>query len=338
VRLSICIPTYNRAPHLNNCLHSIILNQSRSTIDFEVCVSDNCSTDETEKIVSRAQECIDIQYQKNKRNLGLAGNFLKVVGMAKGEFVWILGDDDLLMPHALEKLDNLIISHSGSDFFYINSYCLASQYIKSFPQPFNTADLPKKLKTFSSCNYSGEMEFMDLIDPKISFDFLGGMFLSVFRRENWNQNVCILDESAIKDGRTFSHFDNTFPHVKIFSKAFANSKAYFNAEPLSVCLSGVREWAPMSHLVQSVRLVEALQEYRVNGLSFIKYLRCKNSALNRFLPAMVWMLIHRKDSGFAYINPLKLILANCLYPNFYLSTFYYLFRKLRFKKDEVDSP
>jgi hypothetical protein len=85
-----------------------------------------------------------------------------------------------------------------------------------------------------------------------------------------------------------------------------------------------------------VRLVEALEEYRKNGLPFFRYLRCKNFALQSFIPAMVWMVIHRKDSGFTYINPLKLLLANCLYPNFYLSPFIYVFRKLKlkFKKRE----
>jgi glycosyltransferase involved in cell wall biosynthesis len=336
VRISICIPTYNRAFHLNNCLHSIISNKSRLLIDFEICVSDNCSTDETEKVVRRAQQSIDIKYNKNTKNLGVSRNFLNVVGMAQGEFVWLLGDDDLLMPYALERLNDLISQHPNVDFFYVNAYSMEMKFVYSFPQPFNTSNLPEKLKPFSSFPRSSEMKFMDLIDPKISFDFLGGMFLSVFKRENWEQNVDALDELAMKDERVFSHFDNTFPHVKIFSKAFVNSKAFFNTEPLSVCLSGAREWAPMSHLVQSVRLIEALREYRKNGLPLIQYLRCRNFALSRFLPAMVWMFIHRKDSGFAYISPLKIILANCLFPNLYLSPFYFLVRKFKLKNKGGD--
>ena len=146
MKFSICIPTYNRAVHLNNCLHSIILNKSRSAIDFEVCVSDNCSTDDTEEVVRVAQASIDIKYQKNPANLGVPRNFLNVVKMADGEFVWLLGDDDLIMPNALEELDSLIGSHPDVDFFYVNSYCLASQYVQSFPQPFDTANLPQKLK------------------------------------------------------------------------------------------------------------------------------------------------------------------------------------------------
>lgn len=329
MKFSICIPTYNRAAHLANCLQSIISSKSRSQIDFQVCVSDNCSTDETEDVVRRAQESMAIKYQKNPRNLGIPKNFLNVVEMADGEFVWLIGDDDLLLPCALEELDDLIGRYRDADFFYINSFHLTTQYVSSFKQPFDTANLPKNMKPFSSWPASGEMMFMELVDPKISFDFLGGMFLSVFRRRNWIQNVNVLDEDAVLDARTFSHFDNTFPHVKIFAKAFANSKAYFCAQPLSVCLTGAREWAPMYPFVRSVRLVEALDEYKKNGLSYIKYLRCKNYALGTFLPDFAYMFVHKDYSGFVYVKPLKLLLGNCLYPNFYLSIVYFLVRRIK---------
>ena len=325
MKISICIPTYNRAIHLKNCLQTIILNKSRSNIDFQVCVSDNCSTDETEEVVHHAQASIAIKYQKNSRNLGIPQNFL----MAEGEFVWLIGDDDLLLPFAIEELHGIISKNPNVDFFYINSFHLTTQYVFSFPQPFDTANLPKDMTPFSPWPDSGEMWFLDLVNPKISFDFLGGMFLSVFRRRNWSQNVSVLDEAAVSDLRTFSHFDNTFPHVKIFSKAFANSKAYFYARSLSVCLTGAREWAPMYPFVRSVRLVEALEEYKKNGLSYIKHFKCKNYALRTFLSDFAYMVINKESSGIIYINPLKLILSNCFYPNFYLSIIYYFVRKLK---------
>ena len=99
-----------------------------------------------------------------------------------------------------------------------------------------------------------------------------------------------------------------FPHIKIFSRAFANSDAYFNSIPLNVCLTGAREWSHMSPLIMSVRLVEALDEYRKNGLSFWQYVYCKNYALKNFIPDLVNMIIHRKNSGFEYINPLALVM------------------------------
>lgn len=329
MKISICIPTYNRANHLANCLQSIISNRLRSEIDFEVCVSDNHSADNTEDVVRQARQKLPIKYRKNSSNIGIPKNFLNVVDMAEGEFVWLIGDDDLLMPSALVDLDCLLKGNADVDFFYVNAFHLTTQYVLSFPQPFDTSNLPTDMVPFSSRLQSGKMAFVDLIDPKISFDFLGGMFLSVFRRSNWRQNINALTSTALSDMRTFSHFDNTFPHVKIFSKAFANSLAYFNNRPLIVCLSGAREWAPMYPFVHSVRLVEALEEYKKNGLTLMKYLRCKNFALNNFIPDFIFMLLNQDRSGFVYINPWKLLFSNCLYPNFYFSFVNYFVRKLK---------
>ena len=329
MKLSICIPTYNRANHLANCLNSIISCKLNTDLIFQVCVSNNHSTDETEDVVKRAQSVLDIKYHKNSSNLGHARNFLNVVSMANGDFIWLLGDDDLLMPNAIEALYKLIDSHPNVDFFYINSFHLTTEYVTKYPKPFDIENLPENMEPFSKWSTSGEIPFLQLIDPKISFDFLGGMFLSVFRRKNWVLNTNVLNEKALQDSRTFSHFDNTFPHVKIFAKAYATSIAYFNVTPLNVCLTGAREWSPMSPLIMSVRLVEALGEYRKNGLPFWQYVYCKNYALHNFIPDFISMLLHKNVSGYAYIRPIKLFSDNFLYPNFYLSFFYFIGRRLR---------
>jgi glycosyltransferase involved in cell wall biosynthesis len=297
---------------------------------MEVCVSDNGSTDGTMEVVKRMQEKMHIKYNRNSVNLGIPQNFLNAVNLASGEFAWLIGDDDLIMPNMLDKLLALFDINPGVDFFYINTFHLNTEYVFSFPQPFDIQNLPTGLEPFSSYKKSGLLPFLDLINPAISFDFLGGMFLSVFRRDKWLENVKELDSKAIIDLRTFSHFDNTFPHIKIFSKAFANSTAYFYAEPLSVCLTGAREWSPMYPFVHSVRLVEALGEYRKNGLGLFKYLLCRNFALNSFIPDIVSMYLYRKVSGFNYINPIKLIFSNSLFPNFYFSVIYYLIRKTKY--------
>lgn len=329
MRLSICIPTYNRAQHLANCLQSISVSRAASHCEIEVCVSDNCSTDDTESVVLAMQPRMPIKYQRNPSNLGIPRNFLSVVAMASGDFVWLLGDDDLLVPQAVEQVCALIDDHPHVEFFYVNSFHLTAQYVLSFPQPFDTSHLPDVMQPFSSWPTSGELPFLSLINPKRSFDFLGGMFLAVFNREKWLTHTAALSPAALTDGRTFSSFDNTFPHVKIFSQAFARSTAFFCATPLSVCLTGAREWAPMYPLVRSVRLVEALQEYRKNDLSWLQYVRCRNYALRTFLPDMLYMVLHKGKSGYVYTKPAALIRGNCLYPNFYFSVPYYVLGKMK---------
>ena len=328
-KLSICIPTYNRALHLRNCLNSIAQSNLQSVFEYEICISDNNSSDDTEAVVRAAQENLQIKYHKNTYNLGIAKNFLNVVAMAEGEFAWLLGDDDLLMPGAISFLYSLIGDHPSVDFFYVNSYHLHTEYLERYPTPFDTVNLPSKMQPFSSWKNTGEMRFLDLIDPRISFDFLGGMFLSVFRKSLWDKNVGVLSREALFDVRTFSHFDNTFPHVKIFASAFASSRAYFNDKPLNICLTGAREWSPMYPFIHSVRLVEALNEYRRNGLPYLQYIYCKNFALNNFISDFINMFLAKDVSGYIYIKPIRLLGAYCLYPNFYLSFMYFLIRRMR---------
>jgi len=337
MKLSICIPTYNRASYLANCLSSIIICSLNTDIKFQVCISDNNSTDGTEDVVKNAQIRLEINYHKNLTNLGHARNFLNVVSMAEGDFIWLLGDDDLLMPYAIEELYKLINDHPDVDFFYVNSYHLTTEFLNDYPAPFDTANLPNSMVPFSKWSIPGELPFLQLINPMISFDFLGGMFLSVFRRENWALNVNVLDEKALKDSRTFSHFDNTFPHVKIFAKAFARSKTYFNVTPLNVCLTGAREWSPMYPFIHSVRLVEALNEYLKNGLPYLKYVYCKNYALKNFIPDFINMLLHKSKSGWVYVRPFKLLFESFLYPNFYLSFFYFIGRRIRKTLERVSN-
>ena len=75
----------------------------------------------------------------------------------------------------------------------------------------------------------------------------------------------------------------------------------------------------MYPLVRSVRLVEALGEYRRVGLSLRRYLRCRNFALAHFLPDLLRMLLRPTRSGLGYIAPLRVVAGNLIYPNFYLS-------------------
>ena len=153
--------------------------------------------------------------------------------------------------------------------------------------------------------------------------------MDVFRKKNWVQYANVLEQKAIDDTFTFSHFDNTFPHLKIFAFAFADSHAYLHSDPLTVNLSGAREWSSFSPLINIVRLIEALDAYRQNGLPLLSYLRCKNFALRTFLPDYIRMFIRKDSSGFRYIRPFYLLMNSLLYPNAWISPFYYLISKIR---------
>ena len=58
---SICIPTYNREVHLNNCLNSILISSKKvKDFKFEVCISDNNSDYDIESLVKKYQNSLNL--------------------------------------------------------------------------------------------------------------------------------------------------------------------------------------------------------------------------------------------------------------------------------------
>jgi glycosyltransferase involved in cell wall biosynthesis len=90
--VSVGLPVYNGAEHLAKALDAVV---DQDLEDFEVIVCDNASTDATAEI-ARDYAARDgrIQYHRNERNLGLAGNFNKAFQLSSGRyFKWWAHDD-----------------------------------------------------------------------------------------------------------------------------------------------------------------------------------------------------------------------------------------------------
>ncbi|MHB1937288.1 MAG: glycosyltransferase family 2 protein [Acidobacteriaceae bacterium] len=99
-RVTIGIPTINRSDLALRAIRSAL---AQTYSNIEVLVSDDASTDDT---VARIQEIRDprlLLFQQQQR-LGLVGNFDFCLRHASGEFFLLLGDDDVLLPTAIERL------------------------------------------------------------------------------------------------------------------------------------------------------------------------------------------------------------------------------------------
>jgi glycosyltransferase involved in cell wall biosynthesis len=318
MKISICIPTYNRSVNLNNCLYSIYKN--RKYLDnVEVCILDNCSTDNTRKVVNGFKNKININYKKNIRNLGMAYNIINVTKIAKGEFIWIIGDDDVLMDDSIFRLKKMIKRKKNIDFFYVNAFSVKSGKLKKIKN--------RRLNKFGNVKKDEVVNFLDLINPNLSFDFLGGIFLSVFRRSLWINNVNKIPKKELLRQK-FSSLETTFPHVVIFSYSFINSKAFINSNPIIYCSNDVRDWLELYPLIKNFRLLEVLFLFKKKGLSNLLFHTYVNKTLNNFIPDLVYILLDKKKRGWRLIKK-KQIIFNFLYPNSYLSPIYFLIRKIK---------
>lgn len=104
------MPTYNYASYLAKAVESV-LNQTYS--DFELIIIDNCSTDETEKIVSFYLNNSRVRYIRNPQNIGNINNFNKALEYAHGEYIKFLFSDDFLHPEALKEFVDVLDCNNG---------------------------------------------------------------------------------------------------------------------------------------------------------------------------------------------------------------------------------
>lgn len=108
--LSICIPTYNRAKLLQECLNSLVSQFSNQDIKkkVEIIISNNNSKDDTEKIVKKFQKKYrNIRYFKNKKNIGIK-NTMRVATLAAGKYIWFFADDDWHKKKSLKTVLNIV--------------------------------------------------------------------------------------------------------------------------------------------------------------------------------------------------------------------------------------
>ena len=328
--LSICIPSFNRLDCLDNCLNSILISSKNvENFNFEVCISDNCSEQDPIDIINKYNKELNITFNKNQKNLGFALNAIKTVKISNGKFVWLIGNDDLILPNTLTDLKKIFKNNIDVDYFFINSYYLNSNYLEKFSQPFSTLELKnKKMEVLSKITKSKKVNFWQIIDPDVSWEFLIGIFLSISNKNLWLDGLKYINQNDIEDTGVWSNFDNTCLNAKIISTVFNNRKSFICAEPLSVNLIGEREWVGMYDFVEIVRIPELLDYYRSQGMNFWKYIYCKNFVLRNFFNFFTKILINGDKAGRQHVKFYKHLFRNLIYPYAWLSIIFFVIRRI----------
>ena len=113
-KVSIIIPSYNRAEMLVECLESVFI---QTFTDYEVIVVDDGSTDNTEDVLKPYRERITYIKHENKGNAAARNSGLDV---AKGELIAFLDSDDLWLPHKLMKEVEYLDQHPDVDMVCAN--------------------------------------------------------------------------------------------------------------------------------------------------------------------------------------------------------------------------
>lgn len=100
-KVSIGLPVYNGENYLREAVDSVL---AQTLTDWELIISDNCSTDATASIAKDyAARDSRIRYHRNLENIGATGNHNQTVKMARGKYFRFYAHDDVILPQYLEK-------------------------------------------------------------------------------------------------------------------------------------------------------------------------------------------------------------------------------------------
>jgi glycosyltransferase involved in cell wall biosynthesis len=111
-RVTLGVTTYNVERYLAGALDSLL---AQDFADFEIVVCDNASSDGTWDILTEyAGKDSRFRIHRNPENLGEAGNFRRVVSLARGEFFRICAHDDLAAPGLLSACVAALDANPGA--------------------------------------------------------------------------------------------------------------------------------------------------------------------------------------------------------------------------------
>jgi hypothetical protein len=103
-KITVIIPTRERCDVLESSLRTVT---SQNYDNLEIIVSDNCSSDDTEEVVHRANDS-RIRYLNTGKRLSMSHNWEFALSHVSEGWVTFIGDDDGLMPEALNTVARII--------------------------------------------------------------------------------------------------------------------------------------------------------------------------------------------------------------------------------------
>lgn len=241
--LSICIPTWNRSSLL-----AVLLENLRREIEgledrVEIVIADNASDDATAAVVHAWGK--PVSYGRQAATVGMASNiFFAACDLAHGEFVWLIGDDDLILPGGVRRVVESLQREPDLDYHYINfgwiDVMLREKVLREFAgQPPEAAmrNLQFDLLEWRRLERGEDLAYVPGHNPSSLF---AGIFCYATRRSFYREARQALKPSdSFLDGSS-NLLDDSFPHAMItVPKIIGKPIAYIGTPCM---LQGINGW------------------------------------------------------------------------------------------------
>ena len=113
-KISVCIPAYNGAKYIGECIQSVLAQTHK---DFELLIVDDNSTDRTAQIILSFRDS-RIRLIQNPKNRGIPENWNYALSLARGEYICIFHQDDVMRVENLERKYKVLAADPGIAFIH----------------------------------------------------------------------------------------------------------------------------------------------------------------------------------------------------------------------------
>jgi glycosyltransferase involved in cell wall biosynthesis len=262
--LTCAITTYNRARWLSHSLPRL-LEATRPWRDVvEVAVCDNTSTDDTPEVVARFRGERNFTATRNPANLGMLGNLGATARMSNGAFVWLLGDDDLLIDGALENVLEGLTRHPDVEMAYLN-YAYTT-----FDEPESLTDVGKVMAASRPIAPGGPNRRVAALREVsgLNENLFTAIYACVFRRDH-----ALRAYQIDTRGSPFSSLATCVPSSVYALAALQDRPAWWVGEPAIVVNMNVSwlRWALLWHLERMPDLFEEAENHGIDPVSLDRY-------------------------------------------------------------------
>lgn len=147
-KFSVIIPTFNRAQYLDEAIASVLRQTCR---DFELIVSDNCSTDNTCEVMKKYARDSRLRYFCNEENIGMVPNWRRAVfERSSGDWFIIMSDDDYFVDDDYLTDVARVTTDNDVSLVYGGGYVLNTGYNRKVPLVLPFSGKTEGAKVFAS--------------------------------------------------------------------------------------------------------------------------------------------------------------------------------------------
>ena len=300
--LSICIPTYNRCVILKDVLEQYVNNPEFDN-SVELVISDNASTDDTERICREyCEKYNNIKYNRNKENIRDA-NFPKVLCLGSGEYL---------------KLFNDCVYCSAESLRYIKDK-IRENLISKTPVFFTSNYVFTKYKA-EVMNGAGLDDYVKFVSTFVTYNNIFGV---------WNEHWKDIKDKSFYSALQLQQVDWTYQIVSSCQRFVIYDVPVFYGSKVPLGVRGGYNWFQI-HLDNYYKI---MRPYIESGLiSYDTFKQDKHNLLEHFKPEFCYSFFYNFNSKWRFDtkDTMKLLLkyyGRDPYLVFYLLKlpFYYLY-------------